>query len=242
MVDEAARHSEEPVGDGGCDGELARGVGAAEAGGPAGEVVREHAAGEPGAVGGESSGGAAAEPRAFFEVSDGELDCGVAAVVGVGGTGVEVFSVGDEAVVAPVGPQLALGAEQAAAAYDQAQLGPLAVVAVELVAAAAGGDGGLSDLRLAAAGVFDRLPGVVVYGRYGCFDLGVVWDRDRVAGVVGADGRDHVIGEDPRVGAHRHRRVRRQAPQARQGLTSEVHVAALRRPRPHPRMQHLAGV
>ena len=105
VVDEAARHGEELVGDGGCDGELARGVGAAEAGGPAGEVVREHAAGEPGAVGGESSGGAAAEPGALFEVSDGELDCGVAAVVGVGGTGVEVVSVGDEAVVAPVGPQ-----------------------------------------------------------------------------------------------------------------------------------------
>ena len=54
VVDEAARHGEEPVVDGGCDGELARGVGAVEAGGPAGEVVREHAAGEPDAVGGES--------------------------------------------------------------------------------------------------------------------------------------------------------------------------------------------
>ena len=53
VVDEAAWHGEEPVGDGGRVGELARGVGAAEAGGPAGEVVREHAAGEPGAVGEE---------------------------------------------------------------------------------------------------------------------------------------------------------------------------------------------
>ena len=47
-------------------------------------------------------------------------------VVGVGGFGVEVFSVGDEAVVAPVGPQLALGAEQAGAAHDESQLGPVA--------------------------------------------------------------------------------------------------------------------
>ena len=47
VVDEAAGHCEEPVADGGRDGELARGVGAAEAGGPAREVVREHAAGEP---------------------------------------------------------------------------------------------------------------------------------------------------------------------------------------------------
>ena len=46
----------------------------------------------------------------------------------------------------------------------------------------------------------------------GCFDLGVLWDRDRVGRAAGADGRDHVIGEEPRVGAHRHsshRRARR---------------------------------
>ena len=155
VVDEAAWHGEELVGDGGRDGELARGVGAPEAGGPAHEVVREHAAGEPGAVGGESSGGAAAEPGAFFEVSDGELDCGVAAVVCVGGFGVEVVAVGDEAVVTPVGPQLGLGAEQAAAAYDQAQL----------------------------------------RGRVGAAEL--------VAAAAGFDGCDHVIGEEPRIGAHR---------------------------------------
>ena len=85
-------------------------------------------------------------------------------MVCVGGDGVEVVSVGDEAVVAPVGPQLALGAEQAAAAYDQAQLGGLAVAAAQLVAAAAGVDGGLSHLGLAAAGVRDRLPGVLADG------------------------------------------------------------------------------
>ena len=46
---------------------------------------------------------------------------GVAAVVGVGFFGVEVVSVGDERVVAPVGPQLGLGADEAGAAHDQAQ-------------------------------------------------------------------------------------------------------------------------
>ena len=85
----------------------------------------------------------------------------MAAVEGVRGGGVEVVAVGDERVVAPVGPQLALGACEAAAAYDQAQLGGLGVGAAERVAAAAGLDGGLSDLGLAAAGVRDRLPGVV---------------------------------------------------------------------------------
>ena len=128
------------------------------------------------------------------------------------------------------------------APHDEPQLRGRAVVAAELVAAAAGGDGGLSHLGLAAAGVGDRLPGVVVYGRYGCFDRGVLGDRDRVGRAVGADGRDHRVGEEPRVGAHRHARVGRQAPHPRQGLTSEAPVAALRQSRPHPRVQHLRAV
>ena len=44
------------------------------------------------------------EPGAFFEVADGELDDGVAAVELVRGGGV-VVGVGDECVVSPVGPQ-----------------------------------------------------------------------------------------------------------------------------------------
>ena len=153
----------------------------------------------------------------------------MAAVVCVGGDGVEVVSVGDGSgsaswATARVGRR--------AGAYDQAQLGGLGVGAAQLVAAAAGVDGGLSHLGLAAAGVGDRLPLADRLGR--CFDLGVLRDRDRVGRTVGADGRDHVIGEEPRIGAHRHRRVRRQAPHPRQGLTSEAHVAALRGSRPHP--------
>ena len=112
----------------------------AEAGGPAGGVVREDAAGEPGGVGEEPSRGAAAQ-AVVFEVSDGELDGGVVSVVGIGCFGVEVVSVGDEAVVAPVGPQLALRAEQAAAPRDEPQLGGFGVAA-----AAASFDGGLSHL------------------------------------------------------------------------------------------------
>jgi hypothetical protein len=54
----------------------------------------------------------------LLEVADGELDHGVAAVVGVqrdGGAG----AVGDERVVAPVRPEGGLGADQAGAAHDQ---------------------------------------------------------------------------------------------------------------------------
>ena len=97
-------------------------------------------------------------PALSLRSLNGEFDCGVvsrwyasAALVS------RSCSVGDEAVVAPVGPQLALGAKQAGAAHDEAQLGGFAVVAAQLVAAAAGFDGGLSHLGLAAAGVGDRL-------------------------------------------------------------------------------------
>ena len=48
-------------------------------------------------------------PALSLRSPDGELHGGVGSVVGVGGTGVEVDSVGDEAVVAPVGPQLGVG-------------------------------------------------------------------------------------------------------------------------------------
>src|SRR4051794_1335663 len=47
------------------------------------------------------------EPGAFFEVADGELDGGVIAVELVNGDG-GPFDVGDEGVVAPVGPQPSL--------------------------------------------------------------------------------------------------------------------------------------
>ena len=55
MVDETSGDCEQPVAGGGCDGELFGVLGFAEAGGPAGEVVCERGAGEPGAVGGELS-------------------------------------------------------------------------------------------------------------------------------------------------------------------------------------------
>ena len=63
--------------------------------------------------------------RLIFEISDRELDDGVLSVLcldhrkGVG-------AVGDEREVAPVGPELGLGADQAGAADDQPP--PAAVV------------------------------------------------------------------------------------------------------------------
>ena len=107
-VDEPAGELEEPGADGAGDGELFGGVHVAESGGPADQVVGEHGAGEPGGVGEELTGRAVLEPGAFFEVADGELDGGVVAVELVDLDGGQV-EVGDERVVAPVGPQSPLG-------------------------------------------------------------------------------------------------------------------------------------
>ena len=102
--------------------ELFGGVHVAESGGPADQVVGEHRAGQPGGVGEESTGRAVLEPSAFFQVADGELDRGVGAVELVDGDGGQ-FEVRDERVVAPVGPQSALGGlGEAGAAHDEPQL------------------------------------------------------------------------------------------------------------------------
>ena len=53
----------------------------ADAGRPAGQVVRHHLYRQPGGVGGEAARGEMVEPDAVLEVSDGILDLGVAAMV-----------------------------------------------------------------------------------------------------------------------------------------------------------------
>jgi hypothetical protein len=59
------------------------------------------------------------EPGAVFEIADGELDGGVVAAELVDGDGSQL-DVGDEGVVAPVGPQLCLGGVgEPGAAYDE---------------------------------------------------------------------------------------------------------------------------
>ena len=73
--------------------------------------------------------------RLVFEVTDGELDDGVLAVLALDDLE-RLGAVGDEREVAPVGKQLGLGAEEAGAADDEA---PIA-------------GHRLGDLRLAAFG------------------------------------------------------------------------------------------
>ena len=125
----------------GAAGAVGGGWRAGERGGAVADVVGEHCACEPCAVRAVVPGGDVFESRAFFEIADGELDAGVAAVEPVRGGGV-VFGVGDECVVSPVGPQpLLCGVGEAGAAHDEAH--------GALVGAAAGGVGRFGDLGVA---------------------------------------------------------------------------------------------
>ena len=74
-----------------------------------------------------------------FEVADHELDGGVVAMIDIGDEQ-RHGAVGREAVVAPVGPQLGLLADQAGAAHDQPEVA----------------EPGLGDLRLPGVGVVRR--------------------------------------------------------------------------------------
>ena len=69
------------------------GVEAADAHGPAGQVVGEDVQGQPGGVGPEAPGGQMVEPDPVFEVPDGVFAVGVGPMPGVELDGVAVQSV-----------------------------------------------------------------------------------------------------------------------------------------------------
>ena len=75
---------------------------------PAGQVVGHHLYRQPGAVGGEAARGEMIQPHAVLEVSNGVLDLGMAAVVGLQLQGFPV-PVGDEAVIAVGGEEGEMG-------------------------------------------------------------------------------------------------------------------------------------
>ena len=75
---------------------------------PAGQVMGYHLDGQPGGVGGEAARGEMVEADAVLQVSDGILNLGVAAMVGLQFQGFPV-PVGDEAVIAVGGEEGQLG-------------------------------------------------------------------------------------------------------------------------------------
>ena len=80
----------------------------ADAGCPAGQVVRHHLYRQPGAVGGEAPRGHVVQPDAVLEVAYRILDLGVAAMISLQFEGLPV-PVGDEAVIAVSGEEGELG-------------------------------------------------------------------------------------------------------------------------------------
>ncbi len=70
----------------------------ADAGCPAGQVVRHHLYRQPGAVGGEAARGEMVQPHAVLEVAYRILDLGVTAMIGLQFQRLPV-PVGDEAVI-----------------------------------------------------------------------------------------------------------------------------------------------
>ena len=109
--------------------------------------------------------------------------------------------VGDEGVVAPVGPQPLLGgAGEPGAAHDETHptLGSLAVVS-------AGDVGGLGDLSVTAVGVGDVDPVVLVDGGDRRADAGLQAHRDRPGDIEPVEGVDQLPAVEAGVGAHRQR-------------------------------------
>ena len=100
-----SHQSEDPPPEGlGDHGPLAQ----ADARRPAGQVMRHHLDGQPGAVGGEARRRHVVQPDAVLEVAYGVLDLGVAAMIGLQFQGLPI-AVGDEGVIAVSGEEGELG-------------------------------------------------------------------------------------------------------------------------------------
>ena len=113
MQGEAADLAGEPSGQG--EDASAEGLGGchrltqSDASGPAGQVMGHHLCGQPSGVGAKAARGEMVESHAVFQVPDGVLDLGVAAVVGLQFQDVPV-ALGDEGVIAVAGEERQLGA------------------------------------------------------------------------------------------------------------------------------------
>ena len=90
----------------------------ADAGCPAGQVMRHHLDRQPGAVGGEAPRRHVVQPDAVLEVAYGVLDLGVAAMIGLQFQRLPI-AVGDEGVIAVSGEEGELGNRASASPAGQ---------------------------------------------------------------------------------------------------------------------------
>ena len=208
MQGEAARRAGEPSGQG--EEASPKGLGGyqlltqTDARGPACQVVGHHPVSstgqalhrQPGGVGGEAARGEMVEPHAVLEVSDGILDLGVAAMVGLQFQGLSI-PIGDESVIAVVGEEGKLGTGRGLhPAYDEPHRRGVGLT-VE------GGVAGLRHIGGAVHPVRDRRPVRLGYGLDDIAQTGVLADGDGEADIHCAADRDQGVGIEAAVGAHR---------------------------------------
>ena len=163
---------------------------------PAGQVVGHHLYRQPSAVGGEAARGEMVQPDAVLEVSDGILDLGVAAVVGLQFEHLPV-PVGDEAVIAVGGEEGQLGTGRGLHPPDDEPHRRGAGLALE------GSVGGLGHVGGAVHPVGDRRPGIFGYRLDEIAQALVLADGDGEADIHPAADGDHAMSVEAAVGPHR---------------------------------------
>ncbi len=187
---------------------------------PTGQVVGHHLYRQPGTVGGEAAGWEMIEAHAVLEVSDGVLDLGVAAMVGLQLQGIP-SPVGDEAVIAVAGEEGQLGTGRGLHPPDDEPHRRGVRLAPE------GSVSGLGHVGGTVHPVRDGRPvrlgyGFLGYGFNEIAQAGALADGDGVADIhLAADGDDGV-GIEPAVGPHRELPLGSSMAHPSHGLTQDV--------------------
>ena len=207
-----------------------------DARGPAGQVMGQHLDGQPCAVGGEAARGEMVEADAVLEVSDGILDLGVAAMVGLQFQGFPV-PVGDEAVIAVAGEEGQLGTGRGLHPPDDEPHWGGFGLALE------GSVGGLGHVGAAVHPVGDGRP-VLLGNRLNQLpEAGVLADGDGEADIHLAADDDQGVGIEAAVGPHRELSPGPSMAHPAHGLPQEVGGASnsVGPALAQPRHQHLSG-
>ena len=155
-----------------------------------------HLGGQPGCVGGEAPRGEMVEADAVLEVSDGVLDLGVAAMVGLQFQGISV-AVGDEGVIAVGGKQRQLGTGCGPDPSDDEPHRCGVGLTLER------GVGGLCTVGCTLHPVGYGSPVVLGYSLDQVPQAFVLADGDGEADIQLAADRYHAMGVEAAVGAHR---------------------------------------
>ena len=163
---------------------------------PTGQVMRHHLYRQPSGVGGETARRHVVQPHAVLQVSNGVLDLGMAAVVGLQLQGFPV-PVGDEAVIAVGGEEGQLGTGSGLHPPDNEPHRCGVGLTLE------GGAGGLGHIGGAVHPVWDGRPVRLGYGLDQVPQAFVLADGDGEAHVQLAANGYHAMGVEAAVGPHR---------------------------------------